>query len=105
MALWCKAHHAWFAGIALLAAVTAELCFRGLLISMAVPVGGPPDLAATARGARKETNYMGADATVYNELPTDYISEFDGYDKTESKEVIKNICLQVININNLYTRY
>ncbi len=47
----------------------------------------------TARGARKETNYMGADATVYNELPTDYISEFDGYDKTESKEVIKNICL------------
>lgn len=44
MALWCKAHHAWFAGIALLAAVTAELCFRGLLISMAVPVGGPPTL-------------------------------------------------------------
>lgn len=29
MALWCKAHHAWFAGIALLAAVTAELCFGG----------------------------------------------------------------------------
>ena len=52
MALWCKAHHAWFAGIALLAAVTAELCFGGLLIGRAVPVGGPPDLAATARGAR-----------------------------------------------------
>ena len=48
MALWCKAHHAWFAGIALLAAVTAELCFGGLLIGRAVPVGGPPDLAATA---------------------------------------------------------
>lgn len=42
MALWCKAHHAWFAGIALLAAVTAELCFGGLLIGRAVPVGGPP---------------------------------------------------------------
>ncbi len=52
MALWCKAHHAWFAGIALLVAVTAELCFGGLLIGRAVPVGGPPDLAATARGAR-----------------------------------------------------
>lgn len=52
MALWCKAHHVWFAGIALLAAVTAELCFGGLLIGRAVPVGGPPDLAATARGAR-----------------------------------------------------
>ena len=47
----------------------------------------------TARGARKETNYMGADATVYNDLPTDYVSEFDGYDKTESDEVIKNICV------------
>ena len=45
----------------------------------------------TARGARKETNYMGADATVYNEIPTDYVSTFDGYDKTTAEEVMRDL--------------
>ena len=41
----------------------------------------------TARGARKETNYMGADATVYDELDPALTSEFVGYDnlKYDSK--------------------
>ena len=34
-----------------------------------------------ARGARKETNYMGADATVYEELDTALTTAFIGYDK------------------------
>ena len=33
-----------------------------------------------ARAARKTTNYMGADATVYDDLPVELTSEFDGYD-------------------------
>nr|MCR5641032.1 alanine--tRNA ligase [Lachnospiraceae bacterium] len=45
----------------------------------------------TARGARKETNYMGADATVYNEIPTDYVSTFDGYDKISAEEVMRDL--------------
>ncbi len=35
----------------------------------------------TARAARKETNYMGADATVYQEIDAAIGSEFVGYDK------------------------
>jgi len=35
----------------------------------------------TARKARKISTYMGADATIYEELPVDLITEFDGYDK------------------------
>ena len=35
----------------------------------------------TARKARKVSNYMGADATIYEELPVDLATEFDGYDK------------------------
>ena len=34
-----------------------------------------------AREARKETNYMGADATISEELAVDLVSKFDGYDK------------------------
>ena len=34
-----------------------------------------------ARNARKETNYMGADATVYDEIDTAITSEFIGYDR------------------------
>ena len=37
----------------------------------------------TARNARKVTNYMGADATVYDEIDPAITSEFDGYDKLE----------------------
>lgn len=33
-----------------------------------------------ARLARKESNYMGADATIFNELPKEMTSEFVGYD-------------------------
>jgi alanyl-tRNA synthetase len=36
----------------------------------------------TARGARKETNYMGADANVYNEIESPLVTEFTGYDRT-----------------------
>jgi alanyl-tRNA synthetase len=36
----------------------------------------------TARGARKETNYMGADANVYNEIESPLTTEFSGYDRT-----------------------
>ena len=33
-----------------------------------------------ARAARKESNYMGADVTVFNDLPKEMTSEFIGYD-------------------------
>lgn len=36
-----------------------------------------------ARNARKETNYMGADADVYNDITSDVTTEFVGYDKLE----------------------
>lgn len=41
----------------------------------------------TARKARKTTTYMGADATVFEEIDLSIMTEFDGYDKTslESK--------------------
>lgn len=42
----------------------------------------------TARGARKETNYMGADATVYDKIDTRITSEFVGYDTLETKSEI-----------------
>ncbi len=42
----------------------------------------------TARAARKTTNYMGADATVYQELPTDLTSEFTGYDTLKDESEI-----------------
>ena len=41
-----------------------------------------------ARAARKETNYMGADANVYNEIESDMVTEFVGYDATEAEETI-----------------
>ncbi len=37
----------------------------------------------TARNARKVTNYMGADATVYDEIDPAITTAFDGYDKLE----------------------
>ncbi len=42
----------------------------------------------TARNARKETNYMGADATVYDKIDTSITSEFVGYDNTTFDSVI-----------------
>lgn len=42
----------------------------------------------TARGARKETNYMGVDATVYDKIDTRITSEFVGYDTLETESEI-----------------
>ncbi len=42
----------------------------------------------TARAARKVSNYMGADATIYEQLPVDLVTEFDGYDKLTLKSEI-----------------
>ena len=42
----------------------------------------------TARKARKVSNYMGADATIYEEIDPSITSEFDGYDKLELQSVI-----------------
>ena len=39
----------------------------------------------TARNARKTTSYMGADATVYEQIDTAITSRFVGYDKTEAE--------------------
>ncbi len=54
-----------------------------------------------ARSARKTTNYMGADATVYEQLDTSLTTKFVGYDKltntsevkaiTTDKEVVKTL--------------
>ncbi|MCR4654681.1 MAG: alanine--tRNA ligase [Lachnospiraceae bacterium] len=42
----------------------------------------------TARKARKATNYMGADATVYEQLDKGVTSEFIGYDRLKADSVI-----------------
>lgn len=41
-----------------------------------------------ARGARKETNYMGADATVYEEIDPGVTTEFIGYDSLSCQSKI-----------------
>ena len=41
-----------------------------------------------ARSARKTTNYMGADATVYEELPPEITTEFVGYDNLINTSVV-----------------
>ena len=52
-----------------------------------------------ARGARKETNYMGADATVYEEIDPSVTSVFVGYDKLsyESKITVLTTETEVVN--------
>ena len=42
-----------------------------------------------ARGARKETNYMGADATVYQEIDPAITSEFVGYESLTNTSVVQ----------------
>ena len=42
----------------------------------------------TARGARKGTNYMGADVTVYEDLDASLSCEFDGYTQLEEESPI-----------------
>lgn len=41
-----------------------------------------------ARNARKTTNYMGADATVYDEIDPSITSEFVGYDRLENESQV-----------------
>ncbi len=41
-----------------------------------------------AREARKETNYMGADSTIYEELDAELFSEFDGYQHLELRSEV-----------------
>ncbi|CBK74361.1 alanyl-tRNA synthetase [Butyrivibrio fibrisolvens 16/4] len=41
-----------------------------------------------ARAARKETNYMGADASVYDDIDLSVTSEFVGYDNTTSESTV-----------------
>lgn len=45
----------------------------------------------TARAARKTTNYMGADATVYDKIDVNITSEFVGYDRLTSDSKISVI--------------
>ena len=47
-----------------------------------------------ARSARKVTNYMGADATVYEELDSDITTVFNGYDRLEHKAVVTALVKQ-----------
>lgn len=41
-----------------------------------------------ARSARKETNYMGADANVYNEIESELTTEFTGYDRLVDEDTV-----------------
>lgn len=45
----------------------------------------------TARNARKTTNYMGADSTIFNELSNDMVSQFVGYDNLSNDGKILSI--------------
>ena len=48
----------------------------------------------TARDARQESNYMGADATVYDLIDTSITSEFVGYDKLTAESKISVLTTQ-----------
>ncbi|MCF0185611.1 MAG: alanine--tRNA ligase, partial [Bacteroidaceae bacterium] len=41
-----------------------------------------------ARETRKESNYMGQDATIYNDIDLSIVSEFAGYDKTSMESEV-----------------
>ncbi|MGN0164728.1 MAG: alanine--tRNA ligase [Lachnospiraceae bacterium] len=55
----------------------------------------------TARKARKTTNYMGADATVYDEIDPAITSEFVGYDSLECKSDITVLTTETELTNTL----
>ena len=55
----------------------------------------------TARKARKTTNYMGADATVYDEIDPSITSLFVGYDKLETQSVISVLTTETELVNEL----
>ena len=52
-----------------------------------------------ARSARKETNYMGADATVYDQIDTKITSEFVGYDtlKADSEITVLTTATELVD--------
>ncbi len=50
----------------------------------------------TARNARKVQNYMGADATVFEQISLDIKSEFDGYDRLEKDDKILALTLNTL---------
>lgn len=54
-----------------------------------------------ARKARKVTNYMGADATVYEEIDTAITSEFVGYDRLTHSSKISAITTEEEVVNGL----
>ncbi len=55
----------------------------------------------TARNARKTTNYMGADATVYDEIDTSVTSKFVGYESLEAESVITVLTTETELVNEL----
>lgn len=55
----------------------------------------------TARGARAETNYMGADATVYEQLDPAMTSEFLGYDELTCEGTITAMTTETEVVNQL----
>lgn len=57
---------------------------------------------AKARGARKTTNYMGKDATVYDDIDNEITSEFVGYDKLESDAKVLVLTTEVDPANGQY---
>ena len=55
----------------------------------------------TAREARAVTNYMGADATVYDDIDVNITSEFTGYDKTEAQSAISVMASETAVVTEL----
>ncbi len=55
----------------------------------------------TARKARKTTNYMGADATVYDEIDPSITSVFVGYDKLETQSTVTVLTTETELVNEL----
>ena len=55
----------------------------------------------TARKARKTSNYMGADATVWDNFDNSITSVFDGYDKLSFDEDIKAVALNTEDSSEL----
>ena len=61
---------------------------RGLTVDRAGFDACMKEQKEKARKARKHSNYMGADATVYDEIDPHITSEFTGYDRLEDRSVI-----------------
>ena len=52
-----------------------------------------------AKEARAVSNYMGAKATVYDDIPSDVTSKFTGYDETSTKSVVSVLTTKVDDDN------